>query len=468
MNIKEINNIITEPFKSITKLRKEMLSLLAIYTENYTDEEISLLTVTTNVVALKECKPLSKILDAYAFIYRHKSLNEQLKFFLNINLAEEDRKELNYVRFILIGSAYCQTYLDIKEDIKEDELKKIMNKFNLSIPYYRFINLVDLLLMNKLNAKQIKAVEELFRKDVVHYCHKKSTTIMPQIIIILFLNLIEYCNHNKKYSNRNYMLLQTNFVLFPRLTCTLIPINVNNIKPKSPLNIHYLMTVYHYAILDDITKCILEDYEGSLSTISNDLDIYRAKQDLLYKRNVLLPKSGVLMLIHDDEFIESILLKEHHKGLLDYLVVKVVYKLPEKHVQTYLFPMKKDTICISVIYEMLVAGNSAGDLIDYIVDFYNIDITSDIAFQKSELKSYEVVAPIYWKYRNNNYMSPSESKQTKTGIKLQRQYEIEVSPYIRKGNPSRKQLDLAEELCIELKPGFTIANGYSRVNRKIK
>lgn len=70
---------------------------------------------------MRKYKPIQKIIDRYVFVERHKSVKEQLKFFHDLHLAEHERKQLNYLRFIYWGYAYCLYYdkLSIKYEITQ-------------------------------------------------------------------------------------------------------------------------------------------------------------------------------------------------------------------------------------------------------------------------------------------------------------------------------------------------------------
>lgn len=63
-------------------------------------------------------------------------------------------------------------------------------------------------------------------------------------------------------------------------------------------------------------------------------------------------------------------------------------------------------------------------------------------------------------------MSPKDHESIKKGVKLKREYTVDVSAHLRKGNPSQEAKDLADTLCIELPEGYTIVREHFRTYNK--
>lgn len=110
MENNKVLNAFLDDKKSATGFKKDMLKELNKLTKDMSDEELSSIIYTDKLKCMQDCKLLQRVLDSYAFVFRYKSINEQMKFFLNIHLAEEDRTEINYLRYLIINRYFCNVY----------------------------------------------------------------------------------------------------------------------------------------------------------------------------------------------------------------------------------------------------------------------------------------------------------------------------------------------------------------------
>lgn len=97
---KDILLKILKPVKSRSSVKKDIIGLFNYYTGDIEDGELSNILSYDSKGIMRKYKPIQKIIDRYVFVERHKSVKEQLKFFHDLHLAEHERKQLNYLRFI--------------------------------------------------------------------------------------------------------------------------------------------------------------------------------------------------------------------------------------------------------------------------------------------------------------------------------------------------------------------------------
>ncbi|MFI3211390.1 MAG: hypothetical protein R3Y64_10135 [Peptostreptococcaceae bacterium] len=177
-----------------------------------------------------------------------------------------------------------------------------------------------------------------------------------------------------------------------------------------------------------------------------------------FKRKVLLPSSGVIILVKDEEsLVESILIKEIENKFSNNLFIVIRYKNKKEVVNSVILKKSFKEI---FKFSNLEKNNMFLSLF-YIYDFFEIEK------YESELH-YEVISPRYWKYRDKNYMSLNDTRLKNGTIK--REYEVHISSFIRKinGKCSNEVLELADKLGIDLEDGQTIVKAHSRTYNKIK
>ena len=215
---------------------------------------------------------------------------------------------------------------------------------------------------------------------------------------------------------------------------------------------------------DEYAKLILgEKYKEYISNrIDNQLDVYKAfvNVDTLTHRKVLLPKSGVLLLVSDDRTIESILLKEVFKYDCNHIVSIARFKDGTELVNIFTLEEK---ILNRVQYWNYTKENTniKHNTINYIGHF--LKTTKGSVDDKDAKLKYEVISPTYWKYRDRGYKSENDTTDSR-GIVVKREFEVEIAPFLRKinGTASNEAQTLAKKLGIVLEDGYTIVKPHTR------
>ena len=82
---------------------------------------------------------------------------------------------------------------------------------------------------------------------------------------------------------------------------------------------------------------------------------------------------------------------------------------------------------------------------------------------------YDVISPVYWKYRDKGYTTENDVLSKDKNLILKREFEIDIAPFLRKinGTPSQEALTLARKLSIDLKDRYTIVKPHKRTYNKI-
>ena len=465
-------------FKSRSNLKKVCLTNFKDSTNDIEDNELSYTLTGDSAGLIKNYKFIERLMDRYAFVERHKSIKEQLKFFHGITLNQEERKQLNYLRFILCGNLYRECFIDCDITCDRNKLKTHLAELNYDsirddVPY-----LLETYTNYVCNGDALKSCTKLIDLGIIYYKYpiKKEGT-MNMSRLFTFLNIIEYMTNSEKYNTDNFGILDCRVNEILENTLLLIPksvidskinigMGISDISDVSAL-LEYLVHICWYASMLDMTKQIVDNYEGSINLAGNRADFYRTSTDWGRERKVLVPNKGVVLLINDN-IIESMRLEEFHRGNMHYIEVKVQYRKPIREVQTYILPVLNKEIHTSFLYkssEEVDNDRTIADVVDYLADFLGIELEGEII---GKTKPYEVISPVYWKYRDNNYLSPKDHETVRKGIKLKREYTIEVSAHLRKGNPSQDAKNLADSLCIKLPEGYTVVREHNRTYNKTK
>ena len=463
-----------KPVKSRSSVKKDIINLFSYYTGDIEDGALSNMLSYDSKGIMRKYKSIQKIIDRYVFVERHKSVKEQLKFFHDLHLAEHERKQLNYLRFIYWGYAYCLYYdkLSIKYEI--GQFKTYLAEINLKNDSDDFEELFQYYTRDKHNNNTLSAFIKLLNLDIIHSSIQTEYNDSVFVIIMTFLNMLEYLTNSERYSSKDYCFMGSNINNLFGQSLMLIPSGIINSGVCSEMQslelnalkfrLNFLIQSCWYATLQDMIKVITDNYEGNLNLADTSFEFYRTTSLWLTKRNVLLPNKGIILLINDT-MIESIKLKEIHEGIINYMEVKVQYNKPVREVQTYIMPLMNEKMPISFIYKISRKLGNGADVADYIAHFLGTGLDGE---PPSGVKPYEVISPNYWKYRDNNYMSPKDHESIKKGVKLKREYTVDVSAHLRKGNPSQEAKDLADTLCIELPEGYTIVREHYRTYNKTK
>ena len=208
-------------------------------------------------------------------------------------------------------------------------------------------------------------------------------------------------------------------------------------------------------ILDKNYKTYISNTVNNLSNISKSLISINA---FIY-RKVLLPKSGVLLLVQDNDIIESILLKEVFKYDCNHIVAITRFKNGKELANIFTLNKKPGT---KVHYLEHVEEGSSDSYyaIDYIMNFL---LTAKSSVDKDKQLKYEVISPTYWKYRDRGYKSENDTTNSR-GVVVKREFEIEIAPFLRKikGTASSDAQVLAKKLGIVLENGHTIVKPHTR------
>lgn len=465
-------------FKSRSNLKKVCLNNFEESTKHIEDNELSYALTGDSARLIRGYKFIERLMDRYIFVERHKSIKEQLKFFHNVTLNEEERKQLNYLRFILCGNLYRKCFVDCDIICDKDKLKHHLAELNYGsmrddIPY-----LMETYTTYVCNGDVLKSCTKLIDLGIIYYRYPVNTEDTDNVArLFMFLNIIEYMTNSEKYNSDNFGILDYRVSEILKSTLLLIPksvidsninlgMKISNITDVSAL-LEYLVNICWYASMLDMTKQIVNNYEGSINLAGNRADFYRTSTDWGRGRKVLVPNKGVVLLINDN-VIESMRLEEFHKDNMHYIEVKVQYRKPIREVQTYILPVLNKEIHISFLYkssEEVDNDRTVADVVDYLADFLGIELEGEII---GKTKPYDVISPVYWKYRDNNYLSPKDHEAVRKGMKLKREYTIEVSAHLRKGNPSQDAKNLADSLCIKLPEGYTVVREHNRTYNKTK
>lgn len=471
---KDILVKILKPIKSRSSVKKDIINLFSYYTGDIEDGTLSNILSYDNKGIMSKYKSIQKIIDRYVFVERHKSVKEQLKFFHDIHIAEHERKQLNYLRFIYWGYAYCLYYDKLAIKYELNRFKTYLAEINLEYSTENFEELFKYYTRDKHNNNALSAFLKLLNLDIIHSNIQTTYNDSVFIIIMTFLNMLEYLTNSERYSSKDYCFMGANINNLFGQALMLVPSGIINSKVDSEMQslelnaltfrLNFLIQSCWYASLQDMIKLTTDDYEGNINLADTNFEFYRTTSLWLTKRNVLLPNKGIILLINDT-MIESIKLKEIHEDVINYMEVKVQYNKPIREVQTYIMPLMNEKMPISFIYKIDRKLGNTADVADYIGHFLGTGIDGETP---SGIKPYEVISPTYWKYRDHNYMSPKDHESLRKGVKLKREYTVDVSAHLRKGNPSREAKDLADTLCIELPKGYTIVREHFRTYNKTK
>lgn len=193
-------------------------------------------------------------------------------------------------------------------------------------------------------------------------------------------------------------------------------------------------------------KTSISEFKKNNSSINIYTDVFKL-------RKVLIPANGVILKINNDDcYIESILLNEFSVEYGLYIIGIIRYKDGSE---------LAINIPVHVYKTYNISAVNAFEACGVILDFYGVT--------ESPI-DYDVLAPYYWKYRFTNYETSDEKNARLKGVKVKREYEIEINSFVRKvnGNPSKEALALAKKLFIELEPNHTIVKKHSRTYNKIK
>ena len=218
----------------------------------------------------------------------------------------------------------------------------------------------------------------------------------------------------------------------------------------------------------DYLKLLFTDSFKSILNLKSlvpheDMLITLISSKLFFNRKILIPKSGVILLVKNHPFIESILIKE--KYLDDTNNIVYITRFKDGTEIPNIAILQTD---LGQDYPQLIVDSRLNDEIrisHYIFHFLNVfkEGVEDIT-----LVEYDVISPSYWKYRNKNYISQNDT--LRDGIVVKREFEVEIAPYLRKinGEPSKEAKALAKKLCISLEEGYTIVKPHTRVYNKVK
>lgn len=223
---------------------------------------------------------------------------------------------------------------------------------------------------------------------------------------------------------------------------------------------------FNDVIDDEYAKLILdENYKIYTSNrIDNPSIVFRSliSKDTLFSRKVLLPKNGVLLLIKDNDIIESILLKEVFKFNCNNIVAITKFKDGKELVNIFTLDEKTSDMIHYWIYKKESSNNTdINPTISYIVHFLHT-VKGSVDDKTAKLK-YEVISPTYWKYRDRGYKSENDTTDHK-GVVIRREFEVEIAPFLRKinGAASSEAQILAKKLGIVLEDGYTIVKPHTR------
>ncbi|MBQ8997131.1 MAG: hypothetical protein IJ086_00395 [Clostridium sp.] len=243
--------------------------------------------------------------------------------------------------------------------------------------------------------------------------------------------------------------------------------------PNFDLAMTYILNFISHISTDEIvedlySKVVLRDEYAS--TVSNRIT---STKDILYaefnikdflRRKVLLPKSGVILLIKDNPVIESILLKEKLGTYYNNLIIVTRYKDGRENINTLIikeWDLSRDERNLNVYKDEINYGGLT--TADYVSSFFELYEENHYKYKPE----YEIIAPYYWKYRNKNYVSENDKIDNK-GVIIRREYSIDVAPFVRKinGEAGIESQALAKKLGIILDPGYTIVNAHTRTYNK--
>lgn len=222
-------------------------------------------------------------------------------------------------------------------------------------------------------------------------------------------------------------------------------------------------------INDEYNKILLDKgYKDIVKNRLNSLDkIYKTPMHSRYMvtRSVLLPKSGVILLVHDHPLVESILLKEVMFRGVNNLVFVVRYKDGTECVNSVVLDIDYsyvEWVCLSdAENEYILSTNNEG--------YYSLSYILHFLQGMQEELVYDIISPTYWKYRDNGYTS-SKDKVDNMGIVVKREFDVEVAPFLRKinGECGKEAKELAKKLGIVLKDGYTIVKPHTRTYNKVR
>lgn len=230
-------------------------------------------------------------------------------------------------------------------------------------------------------------------------------------------------------------------------------------------------TIYSYldtvVLNDEYGKLLLDSKYNDI--VKNRLcymdDVYKLtlNSDYMVTRKVLLPKSGVVLLLNDHPLIESILLKEVMYDDKNHMVVVSRYKDGSECINTIFLDVDY-TYAEWVSISRYECGFMTPDS-EYMATFsYVCDFLQGVPNNNE----YEVISPTYWKYRGRGYKTDKDVTNSK-GVVIKREFEIEVAPFLRKitGVCGVEAKKLAKELGIVLEEGYTIVKPHTRTYNKV-
>lgn len=214
---------------------------------------------------------------------------------------------------------------------------------------------------------------------------------------------------------------------------------------------------------DDYVKMLLdESYDSTINNRLNsliDVDKLPVSSGYFINRKILLPNSGVILLIKDSPIIESILLKEKKLNARNNLVIITRYIDGKECSNSVVLDrdlMYEEWVTVRKDESGYGERTTIGYVLNFLCDIESIDGLN-----------YEVIAPTYWKYRGVGYSSSSDVVDSR-GVVVKREFEIEVAPFLRKikGECGLEACKLAKELGILLGKGYTIVKPHIRLYNK--
>lgn len=218
----------------------------------------------------------------------------------------------------------------------------------------------------------------------------------------------------------------------------------------------------------DYLKLLLkEDFKSILNVnniaYDNEMPVGFSDSKVFYNRKVLMPKSGVVLLIKNHPLLESILIKEislidGNNNIVFIGKFKDGTEIPNVIVLQNTLGERSPQIIVDYY------KNNDIRIVNYIYHFLGISIDD---FDDCTLE-YDIISPVYWKYRDKNYTSQNDT--IRDGVVVKREFQVEIAPFLRKinGEASEEAKALAKKLCINLDKGFTIVKPHTRTYNKIK
>lgn len=513
--------------KSKNKFRSDIIDNLDRVLGEITDYDLSNIMMKYKDDLVGDISYIQALLDKYAYIVRHKSVKEKTKFFMDYKPSEAEYFNLLQNRFMLINYIIvsCRELFEYEE---LEELNNLYFDVDAIDSIYDRIENPKLIQAFKMVGEPLmeeykRSTEKFIPEDKLDDYSRKLATIelylhnkylkeggtQPFRLNSYFILNGAICKHKYKLlgygKNKDVIMLATYLNTLVNFIETR---NVSNLEDYiristpcvSCLHGLYLVNNFNYKndalardtlskeeaefslnvkeVLDDLELRLV--YDSIMQPILTSLDLYKGNKRYIglnthtlfdgsefYSRKVLLPNSGVLLVTKNDDVTESILIKEIHEDYNSLLSVCVRLKNGLEH--SCIIPLSNKRFG-----KVFICGDSDDNhrsFIDYIfdllgmVDFMDLakkhGLSPDMETRKLE---YEVLAPIYWKYRDKNYLSPKETANLSRGMKLKREFSIDIAPYIRKinGEPSKEALELARRISLTLGPGYTVVKPHTR------